>query len=78
MKVVEAFGWFWKFVFLKPGHCPAEAEHFPSGNREDGSSNSERANSQRKIRTLLETLIVEIMKENQIDNAIIDINSPAF
>ena len=25
MKVVEAFGWFWKFVFLKPGHSPAES-----------------------------------------------------
>ena len=26
MKIVEAFGWFWKFVFLKPGHNPAESE----------------------------------------------------
>jgi len=46
--------------------------------REDSSSNSERATRQRRIGTFLETLIEDIMKENLIDNAIIDINSPDF
>lgn len=46
--------------------------------REDTSSNSERATRQRRIGVFLETLVEEIIKENQIDNAIIDINSPEF
>lgn len=46
--------------------------------REDRSSNSERASRQRRIGSFLETLVEEIIKENQIDNAIIDINSPEF
>lgn len=46
--------------------------------RDDRTSNSERATRQRKIGVFLETLVEEIMKENQIDNAILDINSPEF
>jgi hypothetical protein len=46
--------------------------------REDSSSNSERANRQRRIGVFIETLVEEIIKENQIDNAMIDINSPEF
>jgi len=46
--------------------------------REDSSSNSERATRQRKIGVFLESLVEEILKENQIENAIIDINSPDF
>jgi hypothetical protein len=46
--------------------------------RDDRSSNSERATRQRRIGVFLETLVEEIMKENQNNNAIIDINSPEF
>lgn len=46
--------------------------------REDRSSNSERATRQRRIGVFLDTLVEEIIKENQIDNAFIDINSPEF
>lgn len=46
--------------------------------REDSSSNSERANRQRRIGVYIETLVEEIIKENQVDNAVIDINSPEF
>jgi hypothetical protein len=45
---------------------------------EDGSSNSERANRQRKVGKFLESLIEEINKVNQIENGVIDINSPEF
>jgi hypothetical protein len=45
---------------------------------EDKSANSERAKRQRKIGFFLEALVEEIMKENQINNAILDINSPEF
>ena len=43
-----------------------------------GSSNSERANRQRKVGKFLETLVDEIIKVNQIENVVIDINSPEF
>ena len=46
--------------------------------REDRSSNSERATRQRRIGLFLESLVEEMLKENQLDNAIIDINSPYF
>lgn len=46
--------------------------------REDRTSNSERATRQRRIGVFLETLVEEIIKENQIDNSILDINSPEF
>jgi hypothetical protein len=46
--------------------------------RENSMSNSERATRQRRIGLFLETLVEEIMKENQSENAIIDINSPEF
>lgn len=46
--------------------------------RVDRTSNSERATRQRRIGLFLETLVEEIMKKNQIDNEIIDINSPEF
>ncbi len=46
--------------------------------REDSSSNSERAFRQRKIGSFLETLVEEIIKENQSESEIIDINSPEF
>ena len=46
--------------------------------REDISSNSERATRQRRIGVFTEALVEEIIKENQIDNAIIDINSSEF
>ena len=46
--------------------------------REDSSSNSERAIRQRRIGEFLENLVEEIIKENQTDNIIIDINSPEF
>jgi hypothetical protein len=46
--------------------------------REDRSSNSERATRQRRIGVFTEALVEEIIKENQIDNAIIDINSSEF
>lgn len=46
--------------------------------RDDRSSNSERATRQKRIIVFLETLVEEIMKENQIENTIIDINSPEF
>jgi hypothetical protein len=46
--------------------------------REDSSSNSEKSTRQRRIGAFLETLVEEIMKENQIDNSMIDINSPEF
>jgi len=44
----------------------------------DSSSNSERANRQRKVGIFLETLVEEIIKVNQIENINIDINSPEF
>lgn len=46
--------------------------------KEDSSSNSERAIRQRQIGAFLENLVEEIIKENQTDNIIIDINSPEF
>lgn len=46
--------------------------------RENSMSNIERATRQRRIGLFLETLVEEIMKENQSENAIIDINSPEF
>jgi hypothetical protein len=45
---------------------------------EDVTSNSERANRQRKVGKFLETLVDEIIKVNQIKNFAIDINSPEF
>jgi hypothetical protein len=45
---------------------------------EDITSNSERANRQRKVGKFLDTLIEEINKVNQIENIVIDINSPEF
>ena len=45
---------------------------------EDSSSNSERANRQRKVGIFLDSLIEEINKVNQIENGVIDINSPEF
>lgn len=45
---------------------------------QDNSSNSERATRQRKIGQFLESLVEEILKENDNDNTIIDINSPSF
>ena len=42
------------------------------------ASNSERANRQRKVGKFLESLIEEILKVNQIENTLIDINSPEF
>lgn len=47
-------------------------------NREDSTSNSERATRQRRIGQFLELLIEEILKENQLENAPLDINSPEF
>lgn len=47
-------------------------------NREQNTSNSERASRQRRIGQFLEALVEEILKENQIDNTFIDINSPEF
>lgn len=46
--------------------------------KEDRSSNSERASRQRRIGVFLEALVEEIVKENQLDTAFIDINSPDF
>lgn len=46
--------------------------------REDNSSNSERATRQRRIGLFVESLVEEILKENQSDNTFIDINSPEF
>jgi hypothetical protein len=46
--------------------------------REERSSNSERAIRQRRIGVFLESLVLEIMKENQIEDVYIDINSPEF
>jgi hypothetical protein len=46
--------------------------------REDRSSNSERATRQRRIGLFLESLVEEILKDNQVGNAILDINSPDF
>jgi len=46
--------------------------------RNDQSSNSERATRQRRIGLFVESLVEEILKENQIDNTFIDINSPEF
>ena len=46
--------------------------------RDDKSSNSERATRQRRIGLFVESLVEEILKENQIDNTFIDINSPEF
>ena len=46
--------------------------------RDDRTSNSERATRQRRIGVFLETLVEEIMKEDQNNYAIIDINSPEF
>jgi hypothetical protein len=46
--------------------------------RDDKSSNSERAIRQRRIGLFVESLVEEILKENQIDNTFIDINSPEF
>jgi len=51
---------------------------YPEDYRDDSSSNSERATRQRRIGVFLENLVQEIMKENQIENSIIDINSPDF
>lgn len=45
---------------------------------DDQSSNSERALRQRKVGQFLETLVEQIMSENQIESSIIDINSPDF
>lgn len=47
-------------------------------NREENTSISERATRQRGIGKFLEALVEEILKENQIDNTFIDINSPEF
>ena len=47
-------------------------------NREQNTSNSERASRQRRIGQFLEALVEEILKENQIENNFIDINSPEF
>ena len=46
--------------------------------KDDGTSNSVRATRQRKIGVFLEKLVDEIMKENQDDTTLIDINSPEF
>jgi hypothetical protein len=46
--------------------------------REDTSTKSERASRQRSVGCFLETLVEDIIKENQIENLIIDINSPEF
>ena len=46
--------------------------------REDRSSNSERATRQRRIGLFLESLVEVILKDNQVENVIIDINSPDF
>ena len=51
---------------------------FIDSRHEDSSSNSERANRQRKVGIFLECLIEEILKVNQIANAVIDINSTEF
>lgn len=45
---------------------------------DDRSSNSERATRQRRIGQFVESLVEQILKENQIDNESIDINSPNF
>jgi len=47
-------------------------------NREESNSNSERATRQRRIGQFLEALVEEILKENQVENTFIDINSPEF
>jgi hypothetical protein len=47
-------------------------------NREENTSNSERAARQRRIGQFLEALVEEILKENQIENSFIDINSSEF
>lgn len=49
-----------------------------NSNREENSSNSERAARQRRIGHFLEALVEEIIKENQKENSFIDINSPEF
>lgn len=46
--------------------------------REGRSSNSERATRQRRIGLFLESLVEEILRDNQVGNAILDINSPDF
>ena len=55
-----------------------ESLNFIDSRHEDSSSNSERANRQRKVGKFLENLIEEINKVNQIENGVIDINSPEF
>jgi hypothetical protein len=47
-------------------------------NREESTSNSERATRQRRIGQFLEALVEEILKENQVEDTFIDINSPEF
>jgi hypothetical protein len=57
----------------------SEVRYFDRENyRDDKSSNSERATRQRRIGLFVESLVEEILKENQIDNTFIDINSPEF
>ena len=46
--------------------------------RDDNTSNSERASRQRRVGVFVEALVEEIVKENQIDNTVLDINSPEF
>jgi hypothetical protein len=52
--------------------------HEPEHLFDDRTSNSERANRQRRIGAFLETLIKLIEQENKTDRAEIDINSPDF
>jgi hypothetical protein len=51
-----------------------ETEHL----LDDRTSNSERANRQRRIGAFLETLIQLIEQENKTDRAVVDINAPEF
>jgi len=51
---------------------------FIDSSHDNEASNSERANRQRKVGKFLESLIEEILKINQIENTLIDINSPEF
>lgn len=46
--------------------------------RDDNTSNSERATRQRRVGVFVEALVEEILKENQMDNTILDVNSPEF
>ena len=46
--------------------------------RDDNPSDSNRALRQRRIGVFIETLVEEIVKENQVDETILDINSPEF